>query len=331
MTKRLMPDDFYTTDTASTKDVASRAVSAWKLDGEPSLIGRLENFTYQAGPIGRERIIRVTEPSHRSVAELEAELDWVSFLSERGINVSAPTASDHGNLVETFETADGPFYVSVFPKAPGRAFNFRRDWEPEFHRALGELIGSMHAATIVYSPPEGARRRISWVDEIRDVGQFIPRNESVARREFDTVMDWAEGLPTGPDRYGLVHFDLHFANLFVDPPHTITVFDFDDCQYNWFASDLAVPILHALLSFELPSTDPSQQDWFYGPLLDGYTKHMPVDDEWPRRMPGFVRLRRVDLFAWICKLLDVDNLTDEWDVRAMRRIREGFNNREPLW
>ena len=75
-----MSQEFYETDTASTRHVADRAVSSWNIDGPARLLKRLENYTYETGSEGRrvggsegrERIIRVTEDSHRTIAELEA-------------------------------------------------------------------------------------------------------------------------------------------------------------------------------------------------------------------------------------------------------------------
>ena len=325
-----MSEGFYDTDTPSARHAAVRAVSSWNIDGEPRLLKRLENYTYQAGPGGDEKIIRVTQDAHRTIAELEAELDWVRFLSERGVSVSAPLPSADGSLVETFNTEDGPLHVSVFTKAPGRPMRFSLDWTPVFHRKLGELIGRMHAATRIYQPSDGIQKRKSWLDDMRYIGQYIPKHENIARREFDEVVEWASSLETGPGTFGLVHTDLNHSNYFVDDAGGITAFDFDDCHYNWFACDLAVPMFHALLSFDLPSMDSTKQDWFYGPFLEGYARRMDISDQWVKRVPGFVRFRRADLFAFICKELDIDNLTSEWDIKAVRRIREGFLAREPL-
>jgi Ser/Thr protein kinase RdoA (MazF antagonist) len=155
-----MADDFYNADTSATRQAAERAVTSWNIDGEPKLLGRLENFTYEAGSNGSERIIRVTETSHRTIAEIEAELDWLRFLSDQGVSVSGPLTSQEGNLVETFDTEDGPMYVSVFTKAPGRPMQFSLDWHPDFHRSLGELIGKMHAATRRYQPSKGRYSQI---------------------------------------------------------------------------------------------------------------------------------------------------------------------------
>ena len=89
-------------------------------------------------------------------------------------------------------------------------------------------------------------------------------------------------------------------------------------------------MFYALSSFNLPSIDATKQGWFYGPYLKGYTQHMDTSDEWIKRIPGFVRFRRIDLFALICKELDIDNLTDDWGVKALRRILEGFLDRDTL-
>ena len=210
-----MSQEFYNTDTAATRHVADRAVSSWNIDGGPKLLGRLENFTYEAGPDGRERIIRVTETSHRTIGQIEAELDWLRFLSEQGISVAGPLPSENGNLVESFDTEDGPYLVSVFTKASGRPMRFSLDWHTEFHRNLGELIGRMHAATRIYQPSEGIQKRWSWPEEFGYIGQFIPKHEALARREFDEVMEWASSLETGPDTFGLVHTDLNYSNFFV--------------------------------------------------------------------------------------------------------------------
>ncbi len=219
--------------------------------------------------------------------------------------------------------------MSVFRKAPGRRFTFKQHWHPGFHRNLGELAGEMHAATRLYTPSDDIQPRKSWADDMNRIRQFIPEDDAVARRELDVMVEWASGLKIDSDTYGLVHADLNYSNLFVDDQGDLTVFDFDDCRYHWFAYDLAITIFYALVFFDMPNEDPAKQDWFYGPVLEGYSRRMALDDEWLSRIPAFVRLRRIEIFAWAHKLLDMDNLSD-WDRRAMRRIRQGFHVKEPL-
>ena len=59
---------------------------------------------------------------------------------------------------------------------------------------------------------------------------------------------WLDSLPKDDDCYGLIHADIHQGNFFVDENDNITIFDFDDCHYHWFAYDLAVPLFGLAIS-----------------------------------------------------------------------------------
>jgi len=43
------------------------------------------------------------------------------------------------------------------------------------------------------------------------------------------------------ESYGLVHCDVNPTNFYVNDGQ-ITLFDFDDCAYNWFINDIAVAL-----------------------------------------------------------------------------------------
>ena len=45
----------------------------------------------------------------------------------------------------------------------------------------------------------------------------------------------------GPDRYGLIHADMRLGNLLVDGDN-VSLIDFDDCGFCWFAYDFAAAI-----------------------------------------------------------------------------------------
>ena len=46
---------------------------------------------------------------------------------------------------------------------------------------------------------------------------------------------------SGPDRFGLVHADLHLANLLVHDTN-LRIIDFDDCGFSWFMYDFATAV-----------------------------------------------------------------------------------------
>ncbi len=118
----------------------------------------------------------------------------------------------------------------MFRKAPGRSFTFKQHWHAGFHQNLGELAGEMHAATRLYTPGDNIQPRESWADDMNHIRQFIPEDETVARRELDVLVEWTSGLKTDSDKYGLVHADLNYSNLFVGEHGDLTVFDFDSCR-----------------------------------------------------------------------------------------------------
>ncbi len=77
----------------------------------------------------------------------------------------------------------------------------------------------------------------------------------------------------------------------------------------------------------------SQKDWYYRDVLEGYRSEYDLGEEWIRRIPGFVRFRRIEMYVWIYKLVEESNLDAQNSVRiriAFQRMREGLSWKEPL-
>ena len=146
----------------------------------------------------------------------------------------------------------GYFLVTAFAFAPGRPPG-EVGWTPARYERYGRLIGLMHALTKDYAPPAPSWRRPSWpavfADELR--GLLSGRDEIIHSR-YQELTRHIERLPRDRDSYGLIHFDAHGGNLHVDGD-TITLFDFDDCVYNWFIGDIAMVIFYMITNADDPS------------------------------------------------------------------------------
>ena len=276
---------------------AQRAEALWGLRGAPSLLKRLDRY-----------------------------------LASNGATVATPVRSRQGRHVESITTNQGLFHATAFNKTPGEQFRMDRHWHPEIHRNLGALMGHIHALKRDYRPSQGIARREAWHEDsvYHDPERYLPKGDAIAMREFDEVMEWAKSLPTTDDVFGLVHSDMNHSNFFVDNGNRLTLFDFDDMPYHWYAYDLSVSFFQLLWSDDFSrSIALSQKDWYYGDLLEGYRGQYDLGEEWIRRIPGFVRFRRIEMYVWLHKAVDLSTLNAQ-DRIAFKRLQGGLSWKEPL-
>ena len=103
----------------------------------------------------------------------------------------------------------------------------------------------MHRLTRAYHPPTRWHARPQWDDPIMLVDRaWLPQSEATGCQKYAEIVDWCRTLPQDDVNYGLIHFDVHAGNFFVDGAGTLTLFDFDDCHYNWFANDIAIVLFY---------------------------------------------------------------------------------------
>jgi Ser/Thr protein kinase RdoA (MazF antagonist) len=107
---------------------------------------------------------------------------------------------------------------------------------------------------------------------------------------------------------------------------TITLFDFDDCVYNWFIGDIAMVIFYMITNADDP---PGVLADFLPHFLRGYRAENRLD---PRHLPAihhFLSTREIDLYAVIQRSYDLPDgdaaeaIPHPWPRRFMigRRAR----------
>lgn len=128
-------------------------------------------------------------------------------------------------------------------------------------------------------------------------------------------------LPTSPDRYGLIHADLHYGNFFCTEDSQITAFDFDDAAYHWFAYDLAVAF--NALPYSLAQ---GQRDHVARAILAGYRQVRSLPQDFQSELRMLLELRDIQIYQLIHKKNEKKYRDDKWLARATslaRRIRSG--------
>lgn len=139
-------------------------------------------------------------------------------------------------------------------------------------------------------------------------------------------MNHLQSLPKDRESYGLIHQDAHGGNFFVDDQGQITLFDFDDCAYSWYANDLAIVLFYAVTNIPDPESFGRE---FWRHFWRGYQQENLLESAWLEHIPHFLKLREIDLYAVIHRSFDVNNLTNSWVSGFMKGRRERIINDVP--
>jgi amicoumacin kinase len=285
-----------------------------------------ENFIYEFEYDGREYILRIGHSHRRSENLVRGEVDWINYLSDGGVSVARAVPSKEGNLVEPVaDGQDGHFLAAAFIKAYGEQPWFVRT--QAFYHSYGRLLGSMHALTAHYQPKNIAWKRPEWNDPSMDiVARGLPDGEEGVKQKYRELVEHLRSLPKDPTCYGLIHQDVHAANFLMDEAGNLTLFDFDDCAYNWYAYDIAIALFYMVL--EAPEGPAFAQE-FLPHLIEGYRSVYPIDDFWLREIPYFLKVREIELYAVIYSSFGPEPVQDEWCLNYMRGRRERIEQGVP--
>lgn len=292
------------------------------------LLDGFESFMYEFERGSAAYILRIGHTFRRSEALIQGEVDWINYLAAGGATVARAVLSERGNLVESIDDGQGEqFLVTAFEKARGRP-PWEVGWTDDLFETYGQLLGRMHALTRQYEPAKPAWRRPEWDDDIMlEVEGYLPASEAIVVEKFWRLMDHLATLPTDAGSYGLIHFDAHGGNLLIDPEGTITLFDFDDCNYSWFANDIAIVLFYIILDRAL---GPDATERFMTHFLHGYRRENQLDAAWLHEIPQFLRLREIDLYAIIHRSFDVENLDNPWCARFMQNRKQRIETGVPF-
>lgn len=261
-----------------------------------------ESYIYRFRRGGSSFILRITHTFRRTPEEIRGEVDWINYLAAGGATVARAVPSARGELVEELDDgAGGRFLATAFAFAPGVP-PWEAGWTPERRRAYGRLIGRTHALTKRYEPSDPAWRRSAWpANSAADAERILGPADPVALARYQAVSQRVEALPRGADDYGLIHFDAHESNFFVEGD-TLTLFDFDDCCYNWLANDLAMVIFYQVSSRDDPAGVLAA---FLPDFLAGYREENRLDPAWAGLVHDFLTMREIDLYAAILRSYDI--------------------------
>ena len=275
-----------------------------------SVLNLSENATFALSDPddGRELVLRVHRVGYSSPEEIRSELAWIEALSrERVVETAAPIAGADGQLLQTLVSSSNapPRHAVAFSRLPGAAPDPARDTAYWFDR-LGEVTARMHRHSRSWPLPSGFRRKRwdlpsmvgpqafwgSWRDSIG----LTSAGSGVIEAALQLIDQRLARYGTDSDRFGLVHADLHLANLLVHDAK-LRIIDFDDCGFSWFMYDFATAVSFIEHQPNLPE--------LLAAWVAGYRRVAPLSDVEIAEIPTFVVLRRILLSAWFASHSEV--------------------------
>lgn len=284
------------------------------------LLDGFESFMYEAGAGDEAFILRLGHDSRRPANLVRGELDFINALAAGGAGVARGLLAASGSFVEEIPDGHGGHFVAAaFAKARGRPA-WEVGWTPERYETYGRLVGRMHAISQGYAPANPAWRRPEWnaatMDRTLDA---LPADEPVVRARYQATLGAIGALPRDASTYGLIHYDAHEGNFFMDDAGRITLFDFDDCAYHWYVCDIAMVLFYKV---NMAGDAEAHAAEFLPPFLRGYRAEADLAPNSLTHIPLFLTLREIDLYAAISHDLDSENLSG-WTARYMdgRRAR----------
>ncbi|HWO75287.1 MAG TPA: phosphotransferase [Bacillus sp. (in: firmicutes)] len=318
------------------EDIIAKGKQLFGVGGEWKKLGDFESFIFSGNleSTGSACILRYTHSSHRSAKDVLAEVEWVSYLKEKGARVPEHYYSINHNLTEEIQAEDGSYFIiACYEKFDGSRVKWM-EIEDEGNWTIveewGRTIGQLHRITKDYSPISDLKR-LSWRDEeLLQTEKYVESPVPEVIQYRDLVLSQLEELPVNQDVYGLIHSDIHTGNFLIENGK-INVFDFDDCSYHWFASDIAIALYYSILSRDFQKSDDREQiaKKFLDHFLKGYETENHLPESALETIPVFLRLRDIVLYAVLQKKWDLNSL-DEHQTTFYNMIESRVLSQTPI-
>ncbi|WP_447957355.1 phosphotransferase enzyme family protein [Vreelandella sp. EE7] len=282
----------------------TQALPCWQLPGDThvKLLTTSENATFLAASpaTGQTYTLRVHRPHYQIKREIESELAWLDNLRRaRRVETPSPLPTLTDSPVIQLRLDGRCFYAVAFEYIEGEAPNWGQGL-PDWFEKLGAITASLHEHSKAWQPPTWFVRKrwdletmigpnALWGDWRQALG-ITASDERAIERAIERIYRFIEAYGSDERRYGLIHADLRPANLLVKAER-LSVIDFDDSGFCWYAFDFAA----AVSFFELDPLVPRlRKAW-----LRGYRRIATFDEYDEAALDTFIMIRRIMLSAWL--------------------------------
>jgi len=305
---------FETVDEEWTSPVADTIAKCW--DGHTGLVRCIRasaNYVFHVQGEETSAILRFNHTDERKLKFIEAEIDVLRCLLDRGYPVNQPIPSRANRWVETVETELGSFHAVMFTKLPGDHIELGEMTEAQLLR-WGKALGELHCAA-QGCPLDGRPSLIECLSGVRsNLGDTTPQ----LLGRLDKLLRQMETLPPAEGTCGLIHYDFELDNLCWCGGRPAAL-DFDDCCTGKFVADIAYALRD--LSDDRLGT-PQPDDPRFDSFMKGYRTARSLPDSELELLPFFSRIHHMLSYVRLTTSLDgaPPDGEPEWASSLRRRL-----------
>lgn len=236
--------------------------------------------------------------SSRGYDYISSEIHWIEYL-KKSIKVPDVVISNNGRSIERLEDNGEVYVICMFHELPGVYWNKNDSsiWNDKTFFNWGKTMGCMHRLSKSYHPPKELYKRPQVEERFSPLGNYVA--VPTLHEKMSRIQNEISALPKDIDSYGLIHIDMHQQNILINE-NNVSVLDFDECRYGFFAHDIGVSLYHAIW-WGLPD-DRSEKNGFalriIKNFMSGYNTENSLSDFWLEKIMLFMRYRQIEAFSW---------------------------------
>jgi len=258
-----------------------------------------KSHVYRFYKQGKGYILRLSKRPIENVKYFKAEMDWLCYLAEKNMGVPVPLKTNDGEIVISTQENGENYIITAYSVVSGKPLelNDSDTWRKKMFYCWGKEMGTMHYYAKEYKPANNnLRQEFTCESEFHENIKSCPFVGKIMEGLLTEFMS----LPKDKESYGLIHYDMHPGNFYMDDDK-VNVFDFDDSIYGWFALDIGIALYYALCGVNYyENVDDlrvnNSANVIIESFIEGYIQTNYLDDFWVSKIPKFMKLRYLYTF-----------------------------------
>ena len=291
-------------------EAAKSACVFWNLDPvQVEVLSHTENVVCRIRVSSDKQVVmRFHRPGYNELAELNSEVVWVQSLAAAGIPVPSALQTPAGDYYCSVDIGSADSHQQrivgvvewVHGQPLGTALTSASHDVVTHYETIGALAAKIRCHSHLWEPPENFMRRRWDIEGLLgenplwgrfwEVHSLTDKQKEVFGDARNVLREGLGALSTEPDRFGLIHSDLHLGNI-MRSGDELTIIDFDDAGFGWFAHEIAVA-LHPGLG----------ESWFASArqaFLEGYCSIYELEIDEIRSIDLFLAIRSLMIVGWL--------------------------------